>query len=214
MPCVSQAMGELLASGARPALLMEQFDRERQADIDKAMSRPGASADDVIEASSAQGTGWAWPLYRPFIALALPIPAAAGRGQRVTCRRASGFAGRSWRPPASMRRCRIACRLPTRPNAILASHCAMLNETQARRMATAQVARDQFMAQLLNQFSARGAVLLAGNGHVRNDVGVPAWLTHRPCASAVWESACWKAVKRAPKPTTVVVTTAAPPSAA
>ena len=59
---------------------------------------------------------------------------------------------------------------------ILASHCDMLNETQARRMATAQLARDQFMARQLSAHAVRGAVLLAGNGQVRNDVGVPTWL--------------------------------------
>ena len=59
---------------------------------------------------------------------------------------------------------------------ILASHCDMLNETQARRMATAQLARDQFMARQLSAHAVRGAVLLAGNGQVRNDVSGPTWL--------------------------------------
>src|SRR5689334_15596686 len=34
--------------GARPALLMEQVDRERQADLDRARALPGADADTVI----------------------------------------------------------------------------------------------------------------------------------------------------------------------
>jgi uncharacterized iron-regulated protein len=38
------------------------------------------------------------------------------------------------------------------------------------------VARDQFMARLVAQHAARGVVLLAGNGHVRADIGVPRWL--------------------------------------
>lgn len=40
----------------------------------------------------------------------------------------------------------------------------------------AQVARDQFMARALAQHGAQGAVLLAGNGHIRKDIGVPRWL--------------------------------------
>lgn len=170
----AQALRELLVSGARPALLMEQFDRERQVDIDKAIAQPGATADDVINAAGAQGTGWAWPLYRPFIALALEyrLPLIAANVSRADARRVSqeGLAATGFdaRVPADVE--------SYQTNTILASHCGMLNEAQARRMATAQVARDQFMARLLNEHSARGAVLLAGNGHVRNDVGVPIWL--------------------------------------
>lgn len=171
----AEALRSLLASGARPALLMEQFDRERQVDIDKVMAQPGATADDVIQAAGAQGTGWAWPLYRPFIALALEyrLPLLAANVSRADARRVAqeGLAATGFEAavPAAI--------ASYQTDTILASHCGMLNEAQARRMATAQVARDQFMARLLNEHAARGAVLLAGNGHVRNDVGVPAWLS-------------------------------------
>ena len=37
-------------------------------------------------------------------------------------------------------------------------------------------ARDQFMARKLQENAQRGVVLLAGNGHVRADIGVPHWL--------------------------------------
>lgn len=43
-------------------------------------------------------------------------------------------------------------------------------------MAAAQIARDQFMARLIERHADRGVVLLAGNGHVRRDIGVPRWL--------------------------------------
>ena len=42
-------------------------------------------------------------------------------------------------------------------------------------MALAQVARDQQMARAVAAHAGRGAVLLAGNGHVRRDLGVPRW---------------------------------------
>ena len=44
------------------------------------------------------------------------------------------------------------------------------------RMVQAQVARDLWMAHALRQHAAQGAVLIAGNGHVRRDAGVPYWL--------------------------------------
>jgi len=43
-------------------------------------------------------------------------------------------------------------------------------------MLSAQAARDAVMAQTLRPYASRGAVLIAGNGHVRRDIGVPRWL--------------------------------------
>src|SRR5690606_41118903 len=54
----AKAWQDLLASGARPALLMEQFDREHQPDIDRVLARPGATADQVIAAGRASPNGW------------------------------------------------------------------------------------------------------------------------------------------------------------
>ena len=48
------------------------------------------------------------------------------------------------------------------------------------RMARAQYARDAVMAQTLRAHARRGAVLLAGNGHARRDIGVPRWLALDP----------------------------------
>ncbi len=208
----AQAFGELLASGARPALLMEQFDRERQPDIDKAMALPGATADDVIKAAASEGTGWAWPLYRPFIALALEhrLPLIAANVSRADARRVSqeGLAATGF--DASV----PAAITSYQTSTILASHCGMLNEAQARRMATAQVARDQFMARLVNEHAARGVVLLAGNGHVRNDVGVPTWLPPAVRQRSVGIGLLEQGEPGEPGAATYdeVITTAAPPA--
>lgn len=56
------------------------------------------------------------------------------------------------------------------------SHCDQLDDATARRMALAQIARDQSMARALQAHADRGAVLLAGNVHVRTDIGAPVWL--------------------------------------
>ena len=87
-----RALRALVESGARPALLMEQFDRERQADLDRARTQPGATADEVIAAATpadASTQGWSWPLYRPYIALALEyrLPVVAANVPRVDARR-------------------------------------------------------------------------------------------------------------------------------
>ena len=158
-----------VAAGARPALLMEQFDRQHQAAIDAAPR----TAEGVIAAGQG-GPGWKWDFYKPFIDVALQygLPIVAANVGRDEARRvmreglaATGFIADI--PPEVS---------GTLARAIVASHCGMVDEATAGRMALAQVARDQHMARSLTTHAGRGAVLLAGNGHVRTDVGAPRWL--------------------------------------
>ena len=182
----ARALRALVESGARPALLMEQFDRERQADLDRAMARPGATADEVIAAATpadASMQGWSWPLYRPYVALALEyrLPLVAANVSRVDTRRiaADGLAayGFEARVPDDL--------AAGQARAIVEGHCGLIDAAQAGGLVAAQVARDQFMAHAVEAHAARGAVLLAGNGHVRTDLGVPRWLAPATRARSV-----------------------------
>ena len=178
-----QRLQQALADGARPALLMEQFDRERQPQIDALLAdtAPPRSAAQVqalgdrLEAlAGGAQAGWDWALYRPLIHLALQqgLPLVAANVSRSDARAViqQGLAARGFEAavPADI--------LAAQAAAIEASHCGQVDATTARRMAQAQVARDQFMARQLVANADRGAVLLAGNGHVRKDLGVPRWL--------------------------------------
>src|SRR5690606_21312500 len=51
---------------ARVAIAMEQFDRERQADLDAAMARCRDAAC-VIDAAAPGKSGWTWEYYAPVI---------------------------------------------------------------------------------------------------------------------------------------------------
>lgn len=178
-----QAFEALLATGARPALLLEQFDRERQADLDRARAQPGADADALITAAAPARARWHWPFYQPFIALALrhDLPIVAANVSRADARRvvAEGLQAMRFdeRVPPDI--------LAAQAEAIVASHCGAVDAAQGLRMAAAQVARDQFMARLVEQHADRGVVLLAGNGHVRRDIGVPRWLSEPLRARAI-----------------------------
>lgn len=171
-----RAFEDWLARGARPALLMEQFDRERQGDIDRLRAqRPPPDADAMIAAATAARDGWNWAFYKPFVALALQygLPIVAVNVSRDDARAVirEGLAARGFDAavPADIETA-IA-------QEVLDSHCGMLDEPTARRMTRAQVARDQFMASAVEVHAERGVVLLAGNGHVRIDIGVPRWLS-------------------------------------
>ena len=169
-----RAFERWLGAGARPALVMEQFDRERQGVIDTLRAQaPALDADQLIAA--AGGRGWQWQFYRPFVELALQyrLPIVAGNVSRDDARKimregleATGF---NAAVPTEL--------LELQANDIAASHCGMVDADTARRMALAQVARDQAMAAAIETHAARGVLLLAGNGHVRIDAGVPRWLS-------------------------------------
>jgi uncharacterized iron-regulated protein len=182
-----RAFDELLARGARPALVMEQFDRQDQPATATALARrpaPTASAlvAEVLAARSGAagkgpamgGSGWTWSYYEPFIERALryglPIVAAnVGRDEaRRVMREGLAAHGFDAAVPADI--------LAGLAGEVEASHCGQVDDALARRMALAQVARDQQMARAVVAHASRGAVLLAGNGHVRTDLGVPRWL--------------------------------------
>jgi uncharacterized iron-regulated protein len=188
-----RAMGAWLARGARPTVVMEQLDRDRQGALDalrvKAARAEGPPADADAVIAAAGGKGWNWAFYRPFIALALryQLPIVAANVPRDEARQvieqglaASGFDAEL--PPGM-----VDALAPE----ILASHCGMLDAAMARKMTLAQVARDQSMARAVEAAAtpprADGQVLLlAGNGHVRTGTGVPRWL--HPATRAQSES--------------------------
>ncbi len=184
-----RALDDLLARGERPALLMEQLDRERQPEIDRLVAEARASgrpqdAAAAIAALDGPMSGWDWTFYRPYIERAVThgLPLVAVNVSRDAARRVirEGLAalGYDAAVPEPL--------LVAQAQLIEASHCGMVDAALARRMAAAQVARDQAMARAVQQAAGpaldRAVVLLAGNGHVRRDLGVPRWLA-QPLAS-------------------------------
>jgi uncharacterized iron-regulated protein len=169
-----RAFEALLAGGARPVLALEQFDRNRQADIDRALAQTPRPDADALIAAAGGAKGWHWPYYRPFVELALrhglPIIAAnvPSNEARTVMREGLAATGFDPRVPDDV--------MQAHARHILEGHCGQLDEKTAARMALAQVARDQFMARVLQAQAERGVVLLAGNGHVRTDIGAPRWL--------------------------------------
>lgn len=179
------ALRRLLEGGARPAIAFEQFDRERQGDIDRARRETPAAgrtlAEHVIE-QARPARGWDWRLYRPFVEMALQydLPIVAANLSRADAMRvgAEGFAAVF--DEATRRR----HALDDLPPPFLAAHEKEVDDGHCNRMpadalpamARAQIARDLAMAQAIRPHVARGVVLLTGNGHARRDVGVPFFL--------------------------------------
>lgn len=183
-----RALRRALAAGWRPAVVMEQFDLEHQAAIDRSRRERPRDARALIDATGA-AKGWSWTDYEPLVALALEfeLPLWAGNVSRATASRVirDGYEaalGAERMAAWNLQRAPDAAWQAAQEHEIDRGHCGALPRTMWASMTRAQFARDAALASLLQQHGARGAVLLAGNGHVRRDIGVPRWLP--PAAAA------------------------------
>jgi len=173
------ALRRLVESGARPALAFEQFDRDRQTDIDR-LRHEHRDAEALVEAAGARG--WKWALYRPFLQLALEydLPIVAANLSRAD---AMKIATQGWSAVFDARE-QAALGLERLPRefvvaherAVARGHCDLLPADALPSMARAQIARDIVLANSVRPFVDRGVILLTGNEHARKDIGVPYWL--------------------------------------
>jgi len=181
------ALRRALHAGWRPAVVMEQFDTDRQAEIERSRRERPGDAERVVATAGAGRGGWDWDFYLPVIelALAFDLPLVGGNLPRSE-------ASRLVREPVGVvlgdeRARRLGLDAPMDPawqaaqeREINDGHCGALPPSIAPGMVRAQAAKDAQMAQMLKQHASRGAVLIAGNGHVRRDLGVPRWLADVP----------------------------------
>ena len=177
------ALQRACTDGWRPAVVMEQFDTDRQADLDRARRERPRDVQHLVEQAAGARSGWTWPDYEPVLALVLEYDLAlhAGNLSRAQAARIVREGYDAAFTPPQRRDLGLEAPLDTdwrrsQEREIDAGHCGALPAHLLPAMARAQFARDAVMAQVLARHGAAGAVLLAGNGHVRRDIGVPRWL--------------------------------------
>lgn len=177
-------IAQLAAQGLRPAVVMEQFDLDHDAAL-RAAERAGTDAEGLADAGALDRKGWLWPMHKPIIdaALAARLPVRAGNLPRSALhgdvQSLANDAAAPWYPRFHAARWSEAQAAELRAD-IAESHCGKLPESVVPRLVLAQRLRDAAMAQaLVDAATADGAILIAGDGHVRADLGVPIYL-HAP----------------------------------
>lgn len=175
-----ELLRQRVEAGWRPAIVMEQFDRENQDLLDKAQ-KGCLDAQCVIRVTG--GPRWDWQLYYPLIQLALTyhLPLVAGNLSRADASRVVRDGVKATFDPQSIKDYGLEQPLPAPLRAaqqkeIEVGHCNMLPEMMVGGMVDAQVSRDIWMAKIIRDQRPRDVVLIAGNGHVRKDIGVARWL--------------------------------------
>ncbi len=173
----------LVDGGRRPAIAMEQFDREYQAALDRALDKPSPEADAVKNAVHFNDKGWSWPHYEPIVRLALEngLPLRAANLSRTDAFRVAIEGAAAVFGADRVQALGLEAALPESARrkleeVIEKGHCGKAPRDRLAGIVAAQRARDAVMAEALRRDSAAGAVLIAGNGHVRRDFGVPHYL--------------------------------------
>lgn len=168
-------------AGWRPSLVMEQFDREHQALLNEGLAQC-QNADCLVSMAGLEP--WDWQHYKPLLQLALDhdLPVLAGNVSRRDVNKVIQQGYQAVFEPALIARYGLQNPLPesllhTHVTNIVNGHCKLLPANVAQSMVPAQVARDVWMAHVVQTQAAQGpVVLVAGNGHVDKSVGVPQWL--------------------------------------
>ena len=179
----ARALASVLLAGLRPALAFEQFDRERQADIDRVIAEDDGSEAQRAERLVALGDrGWNWDLYRPLLELGLRyrLPIVAADLSRADAMHVSREGLLAVLEAEQLRQFGLdpvpADLLDAQQQAIAQGHCHELPSHLLPGLARAQIARDATLALSIRPYLERGVILFTGDGHVRRDIGVPRFL--------------------------------------
>ncbi|MCA0243167.1 MAG: ChaN family lipoprotein [Proteobacteria bacterium] len=175
------------APGAATVIVAEHLPRGQRVG-------PGAEPLSRLQAAGFDPKGWGWPqhegLFAPLLAAGIPV---LGGNAPLDVVRAVARQGDAALPP-DLAAAIAAAPLPPAAQAaldheLLDSHCGQLPAARVPAMRAAQRLRDASMAAALlaaADAGAKPALLVAGNGHVRSDLGVPVLLrAQRPALRIV-----------------------------
>lgn len=179
---------ELAAKGRRPAVGFEMFSTDDAPAIARYLVGSAKNAAGLGAAVGWPRSGWPdWRLYEPIAQAALdarlPIVATNLSRAATEALRRNGLGGLG---PVMLRQLKLDAPPPAVRAAIAGvireAHCGQTPDAALDRLVDVQWARDARMAEALARAGRRdGAVLIAGAGHVRRDLGVPAHLErHAP----------------------------------
>ena len=179
----ARLLGDVARRGLHPAVVMEQFDLDHDAAL-RAAQDAGEDAEQVASAGRLDRKGWQWPLHEPIVAAALAHRLALRAGNLSRAALSGDLDAVLRAHPRLEARLRAArwtdAQAGELRSEIVESHCNMLPDAIVPKLVLGQRMRDAAMAQaLVDDATLDGAVLIAGNGHVRDDLGVPVYL-HAP----------------------------------
>jgi len=180
-------VGALIAAGRAPTVAFEMFRADQADAIARHLAASPNDSQGLGDALDWKRSGWpAWSMYEPIVAAALGaklrvVPANLSQAATAAVRRGA-------LDSAEVTRLGLDRPLPDDVRQRLADeirdgHCGQLPEQHIAPFVGVQRARDASMAAAMRGAGGDGAVLIAGVGHVRRDMGVPRVLPDAETAS-------------------------------
>lgn len=177
-------LDRMAATGRRPPVVWEMIDASKAAVLKAYLESGRATPEGLGRVLDWGGSGWPeWAIYQPIaeVALRRGLQQYPGNIERPIIRTVmqDGFGGL---PNVTAQVLATNARwtdddAQALKTELVDSHCGVMPEGMMRPMGLVQRARDAVMAAaLLEADVGAGAVLIAGNGHVRADRGVPRYL--------------------------------------
>lgn len=161
-------IASLADRGQLGAVALEMATTVQQPLLDQALMRGSTATPDSLNWNA----GWSWALYADVVRLSLDrAPAVIGtdltREQQRSAYQEGAPSGDMGELHANYMR-----------RLLFESHCGQLPKDSLEGMRQVQLARDQQMAERLDQaqLKALSGVMLTGTIHARNDLGIPLWL--------------------------------------
>lgn len=182
---------KLVERGRKPAVVMEQISRDKAEKLAAFLAGDEVSATKLGPALDWHKSGWPkWTIYQPIaeIALQAGLPIRAGN-PAPSLSRAVGRRGWAALKQAERDRLRLSEPLgrslrQAMIEELVEAHCNLMPAAAMAPLVRVQRLRDAVLADsLIEAGKADGAVLIAGGGHVRNDRGVPWYLSRRGAGS-------------------------------
>jgi uncharacterized iron-regulated protein len=172
-----------IASGARPAVMMEQLNAESQPALDQALA--GSKRDEVLSSVTKLIKFTDWKFYRPFLVIAvdnkLPVIAANISNQQLQPVIWNGFAAYD---AGDLKRLAVEQVWSESREKYLArnmggAHCGQLKDELRAGLSRSQRLRDALMADSAMSSIGRGIVGIVGSSHARRDIGLPLYFAAR-----------------------------------
>lgn len=164
----------LLKTTPSVLLAMEMLTESQQPALDSLSAMETLPPDEQWQEILSWDDGWTWEFYKPALTLGLTANATLVAGNIGAETIMQVYRSE----PADPQQTKLnAAQLQRLTEEIDVSHCGMLSAAQIPPMVRVQQARDQHMANALTTpDDVNQRILLAGNFHVRHDLGVPNYL--------------------------------------
>lgn len=172
-----------IASGSRPALMMEQLNAEDQPALDHALA--GNDSEEVLNSITKLIKFSDWQIYQPFLTIAvsnkLPVIAANVSNQQLQPVIWRGYAAID---AGELKRLMVEeVWSESRQNYLVknmgGAHCGKLRDELRTGLTRSQRLRDALMVDTAVSSISRGVVAIVGSSHARRDIGLPLYFAAR-----------------------------------